>query len=263
MASRDPIRSLAGPAGTRVSRRGFIAGSASLGASGLWFGCGPTEENGVSGASTPVSPADGGPAMGAPSCVLRPRQTEGPYFIDEKLDRSDIRSDPVDGSVKPGVPLRLIFRALRADASCAPLAGAIIDLWQCDALGVYAGVADINAQFNTQGRKFLRGFQRTNAEGQSEFLTIYPGWYAGRAAHIHFKIRSDVRASFDYTSQIYFPESINDEVFKQPPYSSQSGRRSLNSQDGGFLSGGTELTPQITTEGAGYLATFDVGLRGV
>ena len=69
-----------------------------------------------------------------PSCVVRPEQTEGPYFIDEKLNRSDIRSDPSDGSVKPGVPLRLAFHVSRvSDSSCSPLSGAVVDIWQCDA----------------------------------------------------------------------------------------------------------------------------------
>ena len=249
MASRNRDHIVAGTEAPGLSRRGLIVAGASLGATGLFPACGHQNGSTVPGAQT-----------GSAACVLRPRQGEGPYFLDEKLERSDIRSDPTDGSVKPGVPLRLVFRTLRADAACAPLPGAIIDIWQCDADGIYAGVVDGNGQFNTQGKKFLRGFQRTNAEGQGEFLTIYPGWYAGRAAHIHFKIRSDLRAGFDFASQIYFPEATNEQVFKLPPYSGKTGARSMNSQDGGFQSGGNQLTAQLTPEGNGYAALFEIGL---
>jgi protocatechuate 3,4-dioxygenase beta subunit len=237
-----------------LERRRLLLGGAAVGAAGLIGlpGCGH-------------SPGNGGGTAGqasAATCVLRPRQTEGPYFLDEKLERADIRSDPSDGSVRPGVPLRVIFRTLNADQSCAPLPGAIVDVWQCDATGIYAGVADRNAQFDTQGKKFLRGFRRTDASGQTEFLTIYPGWYAGRPAHIHFKVRTAFSAGFDFTSQIYFPEAINDLVFKRAPYSSKTGPRSLNGDDGIFRSGsGDLLTARLQPEGDGYVTTFDVGLR--
>src|SRR3972149_6977430 len=78
-----------------------------------------------------------------PPCVVRPGQTEGPYFVDEKLNRSDIRSDPSDGSVKEGVPLQLTLRVHQISGTdCTPLAGAMVDIWHCDALGVYSDVQD-------------------------------------------------------------------------------------------------------------------------
>ena len=133
-------------------------------------------------------------AAGVPACIVRPEQTEGPYFIDEKLNRSDIRVDPSDNSTKAGVPLRLEFHVSRVTAgSCAALSGAMVDIWHCDALGVYSDVRD--AGFDTRGKKFLRGYQMSDAKGVAEFLTIYPGWYEGRAVHIHFKIRIDPPAS--------------------------------------------------------------------
>src|SRR5947208_475886 len=90
-----------------------------------------------------------------PACMVRPFQTEGPYFVDEKLNRSDIRSDPSDGSLRPGAQLRVALRVSRTDGrSCFPLAGAIVDLWQCDALGIYSDVRDRDGLFNTKGKKF-------------------------------------------------------------------------------------------------------------
>ena len=117
-----------------------------------------------------------------PSCIVRPQQTEGPYFVDEKLNRSDIRSDPSDNSIKQGVPLRLVIQVSRiASSSCAPLRGAIVDIWHCDAMGVYSDAID--RSFNTVGKKFLRGYQVTDANGSVEFITIYPGSHPLQDSH--------------------------------------------------------------------------------
>jgi protocatechuate 3,4-dioxygenase beta subunit len=196
--------------------------------------------------------------------MVRPEQTEGPYFIDEKLNRSDIRSDPSDGSVKPGVPLRLAFRVSRiAGVSCSPLSNAVVDIWQCDALGTYSDVRDINAGFDTRGKKFLRGYQLTDANGIAEFLTIYPGWYPGRAVHIHFKIRNDPasRSAQEFVSQVYFDESMTDQVHKQSPYNGKGYRTTTNDKDFGYRSGGKQLMPSLTKDGNGYAAKFEIGLQ--
>src|SRR5437867_10077264 len=96
-----------------------------------------------------------------PPCIVRPEQTEGPYFVDERLNRSDIRSDPTDGRVKSGTPLALTLQVSRLGAGdCHPLPGAQVDIWHCDALGVYSDVRDPG--FNTIGQKFLRGYQVTD-----------------------------------------------------------------------------------------------------
>jgi protocatechuate 3,4-dioxygenase beta subunit len=199
-----------------------------------------------------------------PSCVVRPQQTEGPYFVDERLKRSDIRSDPSDGSVKPGVPLRLELHVSRIDGSaCTPLGGAVVDIWQCDALGVYSDVRDFNGLFDTRGKKFLRGHQVTDAGGIARFITLYPGWYPGRTVHIHFKIRTDpnARRGYEFTSQIYFDDAITDQVHAQAPYASK-GRRSLkNDRDGIFRNGGDRLMLQLAKDAQGYLGTFDIGLQ--
>jgi len=197
-----------------------------------------------------------------PACVARPEQTEGPYFVDEKLHRSDIRVEPTDKSIKPGAPLRLEFHVSRVTGgSCAPLAGAVVDVWHCDALGVYSDVRD--RSFDTRGKKFLRGYQTTDAKGMAQFLTIYPGWYEGRAVHVHFKIRSDAasRRGYQFTSQLYFDESITDQVLKQAPYNGKGGHRSMNDADFLFRRGGKQLIPALTKEPQGYAAKFDIGLQ--
>ena len=118
-----------------------------------------------------------------PSCVVRPEQTEGPYFVDERLNRSDIRTDPTDGQVKPGTPLALTLLVSRLNAGdCQPLPGAQVDIWHCDALGVYSDVQD--PSFNTIGRKFLRGYQITDARGEARFVTSVP-WLVSRPDHTH------------------------------------------------------------------------------
>ena len=199
-----------------------------------------------------------------PSCVVRPEQTEGPYFIDEKLNRSDIRSDPLDGSVKPGVPLHLAFHVSRVSgSSCSPLGAAVVDIWQCDAGGVYSDVRDMNAGFDTRGKKFLRGYQTTDANGNAEFLTIYPGWYEGRTVHIHFKIRDNPasRRAQEFNSQLYFDESTTDQVYKLAPYNTKGRRSTTNDTDFIFRRGGKQLIPTLTKDSHGYAAKFEIGLQ--
>src|SRR5687767_14543381 len=176
-----------------------------------------------------------------PQCVVVPEQIEGPYFVDEKLDRSDVRAEPGTNELKPGVPLRLTFNVseMKSGGACAPLANAQVDIWQCDAFGVYSDAKD--RSFNTVGQKFLRGYQRTDANGLVTFTTIFPGWYQGRAVHIHFKVRGErarrseggtslSRASegasrevppssaYEFTSQVYFDDALIDRVHARAPY---------------------------------------------
>ena len=218
----------------------------------------------LSGAVTGTSGAGTGPATSAalPACVVRPATTEGPYFVEEVLDRSDIRSDPASGELRPGLPLELIFRVMRVGAgTCLPLAGTPVNVWHCDALGVYSGVADPG--FDTSGQKFLRGFQETDPYGQARFLTIYPGWYPGRTVHIHFKVRSQAEdgSVYDFTSQLFFDDSLSDSVFATAPYAARGERRTRNQDDGIFQSGGEQLTLALSPIAEGYSATFDIGLR--
>ena len=195
-------------------------------------------------------------------CVVRPEQTEGPYFVDESLNRSDIRSDPLDGTVKPGEPLDLTFRVSRLAANaCAPLAGAVVDVWHCDHLGVYSDVQD--PDFDTIGKKFLRGYQVTDAGGLARFTTIYPGWYHGRTVHIHFKIRSgpSSRKGFEFVSQLYFDDALTDQVHALPPYAAKGQRSRRNTGDWIFARGGSRLLLAAARSPKGCAATFDIALR--
>jgi protocatechuate 3,4-dioxygenase beta subunit len=195
-------------------------------------------------------------------CVVRPQQTEGPYFVDESLNRSDIRSDPSDGSVKPGARLDLALKVSRLSGDgCAPLAGALVDVWHCDHLGVYSDVED--PDFNTVGKKFLRGCQATGPDGVARFTTVYPGWYHGRAVHVHFKIRSDPSRArgFEFVSQLYFDDALTDEVHSRPPYAAKGRRNRRNSDDGIFSRGGSQLLLSPARTEQGYAASFDVAIR--
>lgn len=202
-------------------------------------------------------------ASAAPGCVVRPEQTEGPYFVDELLNRSDIRSDPGSGIVKPGAPLQLTINVSRVTGTeCAPLAGAKVDVWHCDALGVYSDVTD--PRFNTVGQKFLRGYQVTDAKGAARFTTIYPGWYQGRTVHIHFKVRTDAGTggrSHEFTSQLYFDDALSQAVYAKAPYAARGQRTARNSDDGIFRTGGAQLLLAPEPSGDGYAANFGLGLN--
>ena len=196
------------------------------------------------------------------ACVLTPDKTEGPYFVDERLNRADIRVDPSNGSVQPGVPLRLTITVLDMDNACAPVAGAAVDIWHANAEGRYS---DVSAN-GTVGRKYLRGYQVTDANGAVQFTTVYPGWYSGRAIHIHFKIRKFDGSSttYEFKSQIFFDDSVNQSVLAQGPYSARGQADTPNNADNIYGTDGGELTATVTPDGSGgYSATFAVGVTGL
>ena len=207
-----------------------------------------------------MTPASG--VVTLPSCVVRPALTEGPYFVDEMLNRSDVRSDPGTGQVSGGAELQLTMRVSQiSGADCVPLAGAQVDIWHCDALGVYSDATD--RSFNTQGQKFLRGYQVTGANGSVTFTTIYPGWYQGRAVHIHFKIRADAQSAVthEFTSQLFFDDALSRQVYTQAPYAAKGQPNMTNADDGIFQGGGDQLLLDVQPSGSGYAATFDIGLQ--
>src|SRR5262245_52814694 len=208
------------------------------------------------GASSGIVPAS---AQTNLDCVLSPALTEGPYFVDEKLNRSDIRIDPTTGSVRPGTLLTLTFNVYNVGSTCAPLSGAYVDVWHADASGNYSDVG------NPSGQKWLRGYQMTDSNGTVTFKTVYPGWYMGRAVHIHFKIRtySGSQLLGTFTSQFFFNESVTDAIYTQSPYSARPNRDTRNTNDGIYLGAGSNvsrvlMTPVPTSDG--YAGTLNVGV---
>jgi protocatechuate 3,4-dioxygenase beta subunit len=248
--------------GLILSRREALALFRAAGAAMLVVGCVPKKSSSTQSQSSLAIPTLYSASATLPGCVVSPEQTEGPYFVDEKLNRSDIRSDPADGSVKEGVPLQLTLRVSQVGSNgCTPLVGALVDIWHCDALGVYSDVTD--RSFSTVGKKFLRGYQVTDANGTVQFTTIYPGWYQGRTVHIHFKVRTDAPSGqgYEFTSQLYFDDSITDQVNTKTPYASKGQRQLKNAEDGIFQDGGDQMLLKLTKTNLGYTATFDIGLQ--
>jgi protocatechuate 3,4-dioxygenase beta subunit len=151
-------------------------------------------------------------------------------------NRSDIRSDTSDGSLQEGIPLRFIIHVYDVDdtdrdgvSSCTPLEDARVDTWHSNAHGLYSGVIDDG----TGGNDFLRGYQMTDDNGTVQFATIYPGWYEGRAIHIHIKVRDydGSNETLEWTSQFYLNNSSNEQVHTQPPYQEHGPVPMTNEED--------------------------------
>jgi uncharacterized protein (TIGR03437 family) len=196
------------------------------------------------------------------ACVLAPEMTEGPYWVDERLNRSDIRTDPSDGSVSQGVLLTLAITVYRVSgASCGVLPGANVDLWHCDAGGLYSD----EAANNTVGRKFLRGYQITDDSGVARFTTIYPGWYRGRTIHIHVRIRTfnGTQVLGQFTSQLFFDETINDTIMSQAPYNTRGARDTRNANDNIYTgaSNGSRMLLSLTRTAQGYHGAIAFGVN--
>jgi protocatechuate 3,4-dioxygenase beta subunit len=197
--------------------------------------------------ATTASPTSTTPAApdlfaDAATCTLTPEMTEGPFYFDVEQIRRDIRED------RDGMPLRLALR-VRDAAACAAIADAIIDIWHCDAGGLYSGFE------SASGETYLRGAQVTDANGVAEFLTLYPGGYQGRTIHIHAKVHLDNSTAL--TTQVYFDEAVTDAVYATEPYASGGERSTRNADDGIF---DDQLLLTLTPENDGYLGvmTFDV-----
>jgi protocatechuate 3,4-dioxygenase beta subunit len=194
--------------------------------------------------------------------VVRPQLTIGTYFVDGQLKRSDIRFEPTDSSVRPGAPLTLAIGVFDvASRRCTPLEGAQVDVWHCDAWGVYSAVAE--RPYDTTGLIFLRGYQLTDLRGRVQFKTIYPGWYPGRTVHIHFMIRATAAEGrrYEFVSQLFFPDLLTDRIHALKPYKRKGKRNTRNADDSIYAKGGHQLLLDVTGNStSGYIARINIGL---
>jgi protocatechuate 3,4-dioxygenase beta subunit len=252
---------LGGDAGSGVKGgdtfvEGGAPGSAGAGGSGI---------AGVSGQGAVAG--EGGVGGEAPACVGKNEATAGPYPNLSPLNRRDVRSNTTGGTTpKDGAELVLRIKVMDLAALCGPIAGAVVDIWQCDALGVYASYEP----FATAGQDFLRGYQKTNAQGIAEFLTIFPGAYSGRAIHIHFSIRASVgvlapNASGSgmpdvFIAQLYFEDADSYAIFGAHPIYQGGSAITPNGLDGIFSAGGHDLLVSLSETPTGYAGDVTIGV---
>lgn len=193
---------------------------------------------------------------GLGTCQVFPESTAGPFPLDEQFDRRDITEG------YPGHPVRLGLRVL--DDTCAPLAGAAVEVWHTDATGDYSAfTGGGTGKDEAEGTTFLRGTQVADDDGIAEFHTIYPGWYPGRAVHIHLRVHVD--GEVVRTGQLYFDDDYTESVFAEGVYAEFGPPAVDNAADG--ISGdpaadGTmlALTAGPTATGDGTVALLNVGL---
>jgi len=210
-----------------------------LGAAALGFGAAAWPATEVAAAGPR------GVASGVITCVLAPELTEGPYYVPNEAIRRNITEG------KPGTPLRLHLTVASA-SSCKPLKGAAVDIWHADASGVYSGVAGNRGTF-------LRGVQKTDDGGLAVFDTIYPGWYQGRAVHIHVKVH--LGGNVVHTGQLFFPDALSDRVYAASPYRARGNPDTTDAADAIYRNGGSRSLLHPVKSGSGYLASIVMGVQ--
>ena len=226
----------------KVGRREALGVMGAAGAA-LAFGCGssPTSPD----TSTSTSTTTTGSTNAA--CAVTPTETAGPYPSLTDIFRSDIR----DG--KTGTLLALTVKVVNVTAACAAVANANVEVWHCDSAGNYS-------EYGTEtARTYLRGIQTTNSNGEVTFTTIYPGWYQGRATHIHLEVT--INGVSRKVTQIAFPESVNNTVYRAGVYASRGSNPTSNLSDGIFAD---SLSAELVTPSGdavnGYTASCQVGV---
>ncbi len=199
-------------------------------------------------------------------CIVTPTEVEGPYpyvggEITNPLERTDITAG------QTGLPLVLTFTVVDANNNCAIVPGARVDIWHCNKDGYYSGYGNQNGGvLGTQsyvGQTWLRGYQLANAKGEAAFTTIYPGWYQGRATHIHVEVF--VNNVLKKATQITFPETISDAVHISGLYAAHGINSMRNASDGIFNNSATDLaneTVAVTGDTTnGYTGSYTIGIQ--
>jgi protocatechuate 3,4-dioxygenase beta subunit len=238
---------------------GLFAG---LGAGVIAVACGGGSSSKSSSSSTTTlttSAGASGSTASTAACVLTPEVTEGPYY----LDLNKVRSDITEG--KDGAPLDMKLTVVDA-TGCTPIKDAAVDVWHCDAGGVYSGFSQASSggpgggQSKTDDQTFLRGTQVTDANGLAQFQTIYPGWYPGRAVHIHMKVH--VGGSVVHTGQLFFDDNLTDQVYRSEPYGSRGSRDVRNTADDIYRgAGAASAVLPATPADRGYAGAITVGVK--
>lgn len=197
-----------------------------------------------------ASAAGSGPAAvasGAISCVLTPELTEGPYYVPAEKVRRNITEG------RPGAALDLRLTVVDA-STCKAIKGAVVDIWHADAGGVYSGAVAGNS-----GTNFMRGIQKTDSSGLARFISVYPGWYQGRAVHIHVKVH--LGGTVVHTGQFFFNDALTDAVYKRSPYAARGSRDTRNGADSIYRNGGSRSMLKVTRLGTGYRGAITMGVH--
>ena len=237
-----------------------------LGLAGAAFGAGcasPTTPSTTLAAASDTTPSvtgsvsTGGTTNAAAGCVTTPEETAGPY--PDRLgminNAAFYRRDITEG--RSGLPVTLALTIVNTKAGCAPVQNANVEIWQCDATGNYSEYAQ--PSFNGSGQTFLRGLQTTDASGQVTFKTIYPGWYAGRATHIHVQVF--MNGLTVKTTQIAFPEDVSAAVYRTGVYAPHGQNSTTNARDNVFSDGVQDEMASVSGDTAnGYTATLQIGV---
>jgi protocatechuate 3,4-dioxygenase beta subunit len=186
-------------------------------------------------------------ASGAISCVLTPELTEGPYYVPAEKVRRNITEG------RPGAPLDLRLTVVDA-STCKAIKSAVVDIWHADAGGVYSGAVAGNS-----GTNFMRGIQKTDSSGLARFISVYPGWYQGRAVHIHVKVH--LGGTVVHTGQFFFNDALTDAVYKRSPYAARGSRDTRNAADSIYRNGGSRSMLRVTRLGTGYRGAITMGVH--
>jgi len=237
-----------------ISRRKTLAGFGGLLGAALIPGAGRAD----SLLCSPIKSETGGP--------FPADGRNGPDVLSSPVVlRTDIRANLDGSNPQEGTPFELKITLVDVGKDCAPVSGAAVYVWHCNADGEYSGYSGMG-QSDQVGQSFLRGVQLTGPDGRAAFTTIYPGRYPGRATHIHARIYRDERfEAILRTTQFAFDERTNNEVYASSgSYArSEATRETPNARDGVFRDGFEGQLLEITGDASsGYVATITVGIAG-
>lgn len=198
------------------------------------------------------------PTVTPSSCSVTNSETEGPFPTKSPASyaTTNIVSD------RQGTPLTIKVYIRNVNASCAVIKGAIVDIWHCDAAGNYSQYGGTQMQStNYTSVNFLRGRQTTDTNGMAAWTSIYPGWYSGRAPHIHVHVYNSSGTSLLVT-QIAFPEDVSKVVYAQGVYASHGQADTTNARDNVFSDGTTNEMSTVTgSVSAGYVLTHTIYVK--